>query len=87
MVKALMEKTTVELPTSTVPAVYVQFLPVRMILDKVRVPPVLFMVSGIKSPTVAEPPPVRVWLLVPLMVKVVGVPELPSKVETKLISP
>src|SRR5438128_1019931 len=54
-------KTTVEVPGSTVPAVYVQALAVRILLLRVRVPPIfsLFPYTTLFRSVVAAP--VNVW--------------------------
>ncbi len=55
------EKTTVEVPGSSVPAVYVQLWVVRIVPARVSVPDGLLMTSSGRSPLAAVAAPVNVW--------------------------
>ena len=60
-------KTTVEVPGSSVPAVYVQALVVRIVPARVSVPEGLLMTSSGRSPLAVVDAPVSVWAPAPLM--------------------
>ena len=77
-------KTTVEVPGSTVPAVYVQPLPVRIVPARVSVPAGLSMTTAGRVPAAVVAAPVNVWSAVPLTS---SVPVPPSNVEAWLIGP
>ena len=77
-------KTTVEVPGSRVPAVYVQLLVVRMVPARVSVPEGLLMTRAGSVPAAVVAAPVNVWAPVPSMSRV---PVPPSKVEAWLMAP
>ena len=77
-------KTTVEVPGSTVPAVYVQSWVVRIVPARVSVPEGLLMTTRGRSPAAVVAAPVNVWAPAPLMS---SVPVPPSNVEAWLIAP
>ena len=63
-------KTTVEVPGSSVPAVYVQLWSVRIVPARVSVPEGLLMTSGGRLPLAVVEAPVKVWAPAPLMSRV-----------------
>src|SRR5438093_195454 len=77
-------KTTVDVPASTVPAVYVQLFGVRIVPARVSVPAGLLMTTAGRSPAAVVAAPVNVWAPPPLMSRV-AVP-LP-KAEAWLMAP
>ena len=60
-------KTSVEVPGSSVPAVYVQLLAVRIVPARVSVPDGLLMTTRGRPPAAVVAAPVRVWAPAPLM--------------------
>ncbi len=77
-------KTTVDVPGSTVPAVYVQLVAVRRVPARVSVPEGLLMTSGGSAPAAVVAAPVNVCAPAPLMSRV-AVP--PVVVEAWLMAP
>ncbi len=63
-------KTSVELPGSRVPAVYVQLLAVRSVPARLSVPEGLLMTTMGRLPLAVVEAPVRVWPALPLMSRV-----------------
>ena len=76
--------TTVEVPGSRVPAVYVQLRPVRMVPTSVSVPDGLLITRLGRLPAAVVEAPVNVWAPAPLMS---SVPVPPSNVAAWLIGP
>ena len=70
------------MPGSTVPAVYVQLVAVRIVPARVRVPDGLLMTTSGRSPAAVVAAPVKVWAPAPL-IRRVAVP--PVIVEAWLI--
>src|SRR5207247_2037912 len=58
-------KTSVEVPGSSVPAVYVQLLAVRIVPARVRVPDGLLMTTAGRAPAAVVEAPVNVWAPAP----------------------
>ena len=77
-------KTTVEVPGSTVPAVYVQPLAERSVPTRLSVPDALSMTTRGRLPAAAVAAPVNVWAAVPLISRV---PVPPPYVDAWLIGP
>src|SRR5436309_682166 len=77
-------KTRVEVPGSTVPAVYVQLFVVRIVPARLSVPEGLLMTSSGRLPAAVVAAPVKVWAPLPLMRRV-AVP--PVYVEAWLMAP
>src|SRR5258705_415734 len=73
----------VEVPGSTVPAVYVQLVAVRIVPTRVRVPPGLLMTTSGSAPAAVKAAPVNVWPPAPL-IKKVAVPPVELKVWLRL---
>ena len=63
-------KTSVEVPGSSVPAVYVQSLPVRIVPARVSVPLGLLMTTSGRLPLAVVAAPLRVWSALPSMSRV-----------------
>ncbi len=63
-------KTSVEVPGSTVPAVYVQPVAVRIVPARVSVPEGLLMTTAGRLPLAVVDAPVRVWAAPPLTSRV-----------------
>ena len=76
--------TTVDVPGSSVPAVYVQLRPVRIVPARVSVPDGLSMTTAARLPAARVEAPVNVWSTAPLMS---SVPVPVSNVEAWLIGP
>ena len=77
-------KTSVEVPGSSVPAVYVQLFVVRIVPARLSVPEGLLMTSSGRLPAAVVAAPVKVWAPLPLMSRV-AVP--PVYVEAWLMAP
>src|SRR5437867_994512 len=77
-------KTSVEVPGSTAPAVYVQLFVVRIVPARLSVPEGLLMTSSGRLPAAVVAAPVKVWAPLPLMSRV-AVP--PVYVEAWLMAP
>src|SRR5207249_586756 len=77
-------KTTVDVPASTVPAVYVQLFGVRIVPARVSVPEGLLMTRRGSCPAAVVAAPVNVWPAVPLTS---SVPVPPSNAAAWLIAP
>ena len=77
-------KTTNDVPGSSVPAVYVQPVVVRIVPASVSVPEGLLMTTLGRLPAASVAAPVNVWAPAPSMS---SVPVLPSNVEAWLMAP
>src|SRR5438093_1163081 len=76
-------KTSVEVPGSSVPAVYVQLFVVRIVPTRLSVPDGLLMTSGGRLPPAVVAAPVNVWPPLPL-IRMVAVPPVELKVWLRL---